>query len=369
MIAPPEGHVTLSELLFSQSWEDPESDRRALTPIADQALFCITSGGCNALGFLLDDPRVVHAVDINPSQSHLLELKVAAIRYLTFAEFQEFLGLRPSPQRLKMFDAIAPGLTAAAASYWTLRSDVIRTGVLGQGRYERFLRLFRRGLNILQGKRRIAALFACRTLAEQREFYERKWDTRRWRLLFQLLFNKRVLARRGLSADYFKFDDGSASFADSFYRRAKRAFAEIPIAGNYFLAQYLLGRYQDAESVPDYLKEENFQALRERVDRMQIITSDAKAWLGQRESASIDVFSLSNICELMNLEETAVTFEQVARTAKPGARACFRNLMIPREVPPTLRSTIRRDAESSQELLAADRSVVYSRVDAYRIAK
>ena len=178
-----------------------------------------------------------------------------------------------------------------------------------------------------------------------------------------------VLARRGLSPDYFKFDDGSASFADSFYRRAKRAFAEIPLAGNYFLSQYLLGRYQDPGSLPDYLKEEHFHTLRERVDRIQIITSDAKAWLSQRDSASIDVFSLSNICEVMNLEETASTFEQVARTAKPGARACFRNLMIPREVPQSLRHTIRRDADSSRELLAADRSVVYSRVDAYRIEK
>jgi S-adenosylmethionine-diacylglycerol 3-amino-3-carboxypropyl transferase len=333
----------------------------------DDALFCITSGGCNALGLLLQDPRVIYAVDINPSQSHLLELKRAAIRRLPFARFQEFLGLHVSSERKEMFEAIAEELSPEAAYYWRLREDVIRDGVLGQGRYEKFLRLFRRGLRLLQGRRRIESFFRCRTLAEQREFHDRVWDTRRWRLLFKLLFNKRMLARRGLSPDYFRFDDGSASFSESFYRRAKRAFRDIPIRENYFLAQYLLGRYLELESVPDYLKEENFETIRGRVDRIQIVTADAKVWLALQEPGSIDAFSLSNICELMSLDDTVVTFEQVVRTARPNARICFRNLMIPRSVPEHLRDRIHCDAEMSRKLLMDDRSVVYSRVDAYWI--
>jgi len=362
------GQVALSELLFSQSWEDPESDRRALQLRSGNSLFCITSGGCNALGFLLQDPRVVYAVDINPSQSHLLELKRAALRRLPFPRLHEFLGLRPSSERKEVFEVIAPDLSPDAARYWRLREDVVREGVLGQGRYERFLRVFRRGLRLLQGRDRINGLFACRTLTEQRDFYDRVWETGRWRLLFKLMFNKRMLARRGLSADYFRFDDGSTSFSESFYRRAKRAFRDIPIRENYFLAQYLLGSYRDAEALPDYLKERNLEIIRDRLDRIQIVTEDAKVWLARRETASIDAFSLSNICELMSLEETEVTFREVARTANRAARICFRNLMIPRTVPEHLQDRIRRDADLSATLLAEDRSIVYSRVDAYRIA-
>jgi S-adenosylmethionine-diacylglycerol 3-amino-3-carboxypropyl transferase len=194
------------------------------------------------------------------------------------------------------------------------------------------------------------------------------WETRRWRLLFKLMFNKRMLARRGLSADYFHFDDGSTSFSESFYRRARRAFRDVPIRENYFLAQYLLGRYRNAEAMPDYLKESNHEIIRGRLDRIQIVTEDAKVWLARRTAASIDAFSLSNICELMSVDETAVTFGEVARSAKPGARICFRNLMIPRTVPEHLHGRIRRDQELSATLLAEDRSVVYSRVDAYRVA-
>lgn len=362
-----DGQVSLSELLFSQSWEDPESDRQALQLRPDDALFCITSGGCNALGLLLQDPRVIYAVDINPAQSHLLELKKAAMRRLSFPEFHEFLGLRPSTRRIETLEQIAPDLSADAALYWRRRPRVILDGVLGQGRYEKFLRLFRTGLRLVQGRDRIDSLFRCGSLAEQQTFYDGSWDSRRWRFLFRLLFNKRVLAKRGLSADYFRFDDGSASFSESFYRRAGHAFREIPIRENYFLAQYLLGRYLEPGSVPDYLKEENFETIRDRLERIQVVTLDAKVWLSRQQPGSIDAFSLSNICELMSLDDTAVTFEQVVRTAKPNARVCFRNLMIPRSIPENLRDRIRCDAEMSRKLLSEDRSVVYSRVDAYTI--
>ena len=47
----------------------------------------ITSAGCNALDYLLDEPRQVHAVDVNPKQNALLELKLSAIRNLDMKLF------------------------------------------------------------------------------------------------------------------------------------------------------------------------------------------------------------------------------------------------------------------------------------------
>jgi S-adenosylmethionine-diacylglycerol 3-amino-3-carboxypropyl transferase len=105
-----------------------------------------------------------------------------------------------------------------------------------------------------------------------------------------------------------------------------------------------------------------------QLDRIEIVTTDAKGWLIGRPAASIDAFSLSNICELMSLEETALTFEEVARTARDGARLCFRNLIVPREVQGSLASKIRLREDCSRQLLEQDRSFVYSRVQAYIVA-
>jgi S-adenosylmethionine-diacylglycerol 3-amino-3-carboxypropyl transferase len=189
-----------------------------------------------------------------------------------------------------------------------------------------------------------------------------------WRMLFRLAFNKSVLAKRGLSADYFRFDDGSSSFAESFFHRSKRALREIPISSNYFLAQYLLGHYLTRDAVPDFLRKENLPIIRARLDRIQMVTADAKIWLASRPASSIDAFSLSNICELMSPAETALTFEEIARTSRSGARLCFRNLVIPREVQKSLASKIRLQEDCSRQLLEQDRSFVYSRVQAYVVA-
>jgi S-adenosylmethionine-diacylglycerol 3-amino-3-carboxypropyl transferase len=357
--------VALFDLLFGMSWEDPASDRRALAIQPGETLLTITSGACNTLTLLLEDPGKIYAVDINPSQSYLLELKRASVRHLEYDELRAFLGLVPSDRRLQIFDRLRGDLSDAALRYWTSKAEAVRKGVVNAGKYESFVRLFSRFVGVIQGKKRIDGLFRCVTLEQQQDYFARKWDTVQWRLLFKLLANKRMLANRGLTADYFRFDDGSSSFPESFLRRARRALCEIPVESNYFLAHYLLGRYRSEEAVPAYLLRENLPVVRERLDRIELVTSPAQKWLEQQPDASIDCFSLSNICELMSLDETGRFFAEVARSAKPGARICFRNLIVPRGVPESLRSKIELQEELSRGLIARDRSFVYSRVQAF----
>jgi S-adenosylmethionine-diacylglycerol 3-amino-3-carboxypropyl transferase len=359
--------VELAELIFGMSWEDPASDRGALKVRPGETLFAITSGGCNALSFLLENPAKILAVDINVCQSHLLELKCAAVRGLDYQGIRAFLGITPSNDRLETFESLAGDLRAPVLEYWRRKKKMIRDGVIYQGRYEGFLRHFRRLLRLVHGTSSVEGFFKCQSLAEQQSYFDRRWNTARWRLLFRLAFNKHVLARRGLSADYFRFDDGSSSFAESFFNRSKRALRDIPIGSNYFLAQYLLGHYLNPEAVPDYLRSENLPVIRERLDRIEVVTADAQGWLTRQPGASIDAYSLSNICELMSAEETARLFEEISRTARPGARICFRNLMVPREVQPALASKIQLRVDDSRRLLEQDRSFVYSRVRAYTV--
>src|SRR5438045_4090672 len=57
---PPAGQLPYGgRLMFTQSWEDPACDRRALRPSPGETIFAITSGGDNVLEFLLTDPEQV----------------------------------------------------------------------------------------------------------------------------------------------------------------------------------------------------------------------------------------------------------------------------------------------------------------------
>lgn len=368
MTVQPEEQVELFDLLFGMSWEDPESDRRALAIRSGETLMTVTSGACNTFTLLLDDPVKIYAIDINPTQSYLLELKHAAIRRFDDDQLHAFLGLTPSDQRIQSFHQLCGDLSEAARAYWATRLDKVQGGIINAGRYESFVRLFSRAIRIVQGKKRVEGLFRCETLKHQQAYFDAEWNTVQWRLIFKLLANKRMLAKRGLTGDYFKFDDGASSFADSFFLRARKALREIPIESNYFVAQYLRGCYLSDRAIPAYLFKRNLPVVRARLDRIEVVTSDVQGWLRRQPDASIDAFSLSNICELMSLEETNRLFSEVARSARDGARICFRNLMVPRAVPEALSKRIVFDEGLSSELLAQDRSFVYSRVQAFRIA-
>jgi S-adenosylmethionine-diacylglycerol 3-amino-3-carboxypropyl transferase len=361
--------VPLFKLVFTHNWEDPESDQAALKIKSGDTVFAITSGACNVLGFLLNDPETIYSVDINPAQSYILELKMAAIKALDFEEFVAFSGVKEHGNRSELYDKIKPFLSRETQSFWATQDRLIKHGFFMNGKYERFIRLAGKFISTLQGKRKVLQLFADKSKQEQESYFDNVWNTRRFHYIFKIIFNKHMLARRGLVADYFHFDDGSKSFAESFYNRSKKAFRDIPIKDNYFLSLYLLGKYRNENEVPAYLKKENYDIIKSRIGRIKFNTAEAQVWLDTMPDKSINCFALSNICELMSEKDTHRLFSSVSRTGRKNARVIFRNLMIPREVPDDLKNNIVKDEILSKTIQFNDRSFVYGKVAAYTIYK
>lgn len=364
-----QNQVSLFKLVFTHNWEDPESDHAALKIKKNETVLAITSGGCNVLGFLMFDPEIIYSIDINPAQSYLLELKIAAIKSLDFDSFIMFSGLKECKHRLELYEKIKPVLSKDALVFWDQNTKIITNGFIMNGRFERFILLAGKFINFLQGKKRVLGLLTEKSKSEQEIYYDNIWDTKRFHFMFKILFNKRILAKRGLVADYFYFDDGSKSFAESFYNRSKKAFRNIPVKGNYFLFLYLLGKYKNEYEVPAYLQRENFEVLKSRIDKIKIVTAEAQNWIDSMPNSSIDCFALSNICELMSENETNRMFDSVYRTSRNEGRVIFRNLMIPRDVPDTLKQKIVKDETLSKFIFDNDRSFVYGKVAAYTINK
>lgn len=361
--------VELFKLIFTLNWEDPEMDRMALKIKPGDAMMTITSGGCNTLGFLLQDPSVIYTVDINPSQSYVIELKINAMKFLEYHEFIAFTGLSHIDDRIGIYNRFRHNMSEGAVQFWDHNSEIIRKGFLINGRYETFVKLVGRFVRLIEGNRRVNDLFIERSPEGQKAFSQKEWDTGRTRLIFNLFFNKHILARRGLKADYFTFDDGSSTFAESFYKRFRKVIMDVPVKDNYFLHLYLKGYYKSLQEVPDYLKEEHFQTIKNRLDRIKIVTMDAQNWLPMMPPDSLNSFALSNICELMSTNDTLKLFREVIRTARPESRICFRNLVIPREVPAELQDIIIKDDELTNLIFNSDRSFVYSKVAAYKLNK
>lgn len=83
-------------------------------------MLCITSAGDNILDYLLSaSPRRIHAVDLNPNQNHLLELKIAAFQALPYKDFWKMFGEgRHADFRRILISKLSPHMSSQACQYW-----------------------------------------------------------------------------------------------------------------------------------------------------------------------------------------------------------------------------------------------------------
>jgi S-adenosylmethionine-diacylglycerol 3-amino-3-carboxypropyl transferase len=87
--------------------EDVDVARAALRIRPGSTIVTIAAAGDNTLALLQDDPGRVLAVDVNPSQTALTHLKIAAIRHLVDAEqIGGFVGAGLAANRTATYETL-----------------------------------------------------------------------------------------------------------------------------------------------------------------------------------------------------------------------------------------------------------------------
>lgn len=168
-----------NEYIYAFTWEDSRVDARLLKLTSDDVVLAITSAGDNILSYALAGPARIHAVDLNPSQNHLLELKVAAFTALPYADFWKIFGEGKHPDfRSLLVSRLSPHLSSRAYQYW-LRNHHIFTSKRSKGLYDSggskyAIRVVRILSTVLGFQSEVKNLLEAKTLAEQREIYEKK---------------------------------------------------------------------------------------------------------------------------------------------------------------------------------------------------
>jgi len=354
--APP---TVFRDVLYAQCWEDPSLDRKALAIRSDDVVFSITSGGCNLLAFLLDNPRRVIALDVNSHQNFLLELKIAAFRSLEYEELLEFVGVTESHRRADLYGRLKDVLSPQARCFWDHRQVQIQRGIIHCGRYEGYMALLRRWVERLMGRKLIEQFFEQPDPQARAELFARRWNNVRWRLFTRLLLSRRMMTLL-FDPAFFQYVKEIPSFGDHFAKRFERALTRMPLQSNYFLSFILLGRFSSNRDLPPYLAPENFVPIRDRLDRVQIVTDTCAGYLSGLPSDCLSKLNFSNIFEWM----APLDFEELLRTthrvARDGAILTFRNLLVERRIPPSLSDRFAVQDDLAAALLEVDRSFIYS---------
>lgn len=346
-----------SLIRYAQCWEDADILLEALEIQPGDTCLSITSGGDNTLSLLTKDPGKVLAVDLSCAQTACLEIRVAAFRELSHAELLELMGARPSDRRQSLYARLRPHLSPAARAVWDRRPDAVAGGIGGAGKFERYLSLFRRFVMPLSHPRsRVAALFERRSPEERRLFFERQWDTRRWRLLARLFCSRAVSAKLGRDPAFFRYVDGGG--AKRVLSSLKRPLTELDPTGNPYLHWIAFGRHGDA--LPHALRSENFDRIRANLGRLELRTEAIEAFLHELPDSRIDRFNLSDIFEYMSADAAAAVLAEIARVGRRSGRLAYWNTFVPRHRPATLADRLRPLTNLAERLHRKDKLFFYS---------
>jgi S-adenosylmethionine:diacylglycerol 3-amino-3-carboxypropyl transferase len=342
---------------YAQVWEDADVLVEALDVRPDDVVLSIASAGDNALALLGRGPARVVALDLSPAQLACLELRVAAYRELDHGELLELIGSVTSDRRLDLYRRCSSRLGGFARAYWDLRPDEIVAGVGGAGKFERYFALFRnRILPLVHRRRRVEWLVEAKSVADRHAFYEREWNTWRWRLMFKVFFSRFVMGRRGRDPSFFQYVEGSV--ADRILARTRDALTDLDPHANPYLQWILTGRHVTA--LPFALRPENFDAIRRNLDRLEWRCQSVEDFFDEG-GPPIGKANLSDIFEYVSAENTERLLGKLAARMRPGGRIAYWNMLVPRSRPESLADKLRPLTDLSERLFKQDKAFFYSR--------
>jgi S-adenosylmethionine-diacylglycerol 3-amino-3-carboxypropyl transferase len=347
----------LETLNYASVNEDWRTEAEALRFRGGERTLCVTGSGDRALDLLPHDPGRIVAIDLVPAQSHLLRLKMVALSRLAYPEYAAFLGLTPEEEdwRWAVWRSLRDGLPTDARAFWDERREPLRAGILYQGRWERHYRRVARLARLLR-PRLIRRLFAFRDLEAQRRFVRERWDSPLWRAAWRIVCSPAV--SRLTFGDPAFYAHVAVSPGRVLYERMRASLERYLARENFMVSLALRGRLAE-EDLPPYLTETGHALIRERLDRIEVVTADVVEYLEEPGHGPFDRFSLSDVPSYLGADDFNRFVAGVTRCAAPGARVCIRQFLTRYELPSDLTERWRRDRGLEARLAAEDRSFAY----------
>ncbi|KAF8313463.1 S-adenosyl-L-methionine-dependent methyltransferase [Clavulina sp. PMI_390] len=265
----PSAHAEFRTFIYSFTWEDPAVDMQHLNLSENDSIFAITSAGDNVLHYAINaKPRRIHAVDMNPCQGHLLELKLAAIKAFDHETFFSLFGDGKHPSFRQLLDGkLSAYLSSPAYQFWRLHSGSFdpSSSFYLRGYSGWALRIAHWLISLTGHNDDVKALCEARTLKEQDEV---------WRRCLRPVFVDGSVVQRLVDNPIFLWNAlGVPKNQKEIFTKEGTVYEFIrdtldPIGSHALLSQgayhyllCLLGHYT-RESCPDYLSPRGFEALK-----------------------------------------------------------------------------------------------------------
>lgn len=325
--------VISSNLIYNTCWEDPRIDRQLLNIDSDSRMVVLSSAGCNTLDYLLDEPALIHAVDINPAQNAVLELKKALFQNNNYSLLWKMFGEGSKKGADIVYRRkLRQLLPEEAQNFWDEKIDYFSStssesfyfrGTSGLVAKLIIDRIRRKGLD-----KEVNKMLDADSLEEQKYYFDEiepqiwntfsKWLVRRSATMAMLgvPLSQRQMIRK-------KYKGGMLEFIR---KSLRRVFTKQTLEDNYFWRVYLTGSYKQ-DCCPNYLREKHFPTLAERCDRIKTHTTSLLQFLEQRDEAFSHFVLLDHQDWLAHAKSEILEKEwrQILDKSESGTRILFRS--------------------------------------------
>lgn len=351
-----ENRARFDIIRYASCWEDADVLIKALNVKEGGAYLSIASAGDNSLSLLSKSPSLVLAIDINPVQLACVEIRKIAFQKLSYDELLVFLGVNEGNHRSELYKRLAGDLSQEAKSFWNQNLDLINKGIIHVGKFENYFGLFRnRILPLIHGRKEVERLLSIHDVAERTAFYKTVWNTLRWKLLFKIFFSRRMMGKLGRDPEFFKYVE--ADVASRIFKRAEYALTVLPTDANPYLEYILTGNFKNA--LPFYLRRENFDAIRNNIERLIIFKGSLREALQRGQQSRFDGFNLSDIFEYMSNNQYEEEMGNILNHTNPGGRLVYWNMLADRKQINSLETKIRFLDREAAELFKQDKAFFY----------
>jgi S-adenosylmethionine-diacylglycerol 3-amino-3-carboxypropyl transferase len=363
-------HVHGSNLIYNCAWEDPRIDRELLQLDRQSSVVMITSAGCNALDYLLDDPAQIHAIDVNHRQNALLELKMAFIARDHFEDLFEMFGIGSHLEYLAKYKEVRPQLSEPAQGFWdrrigffnpkSLTKSFYYHGTSGVAAWVMGNALFRLRPNI---KNFAVCLLDAKSLDEQTQAYELIEGEIWGKFTNWLIRQPALMALLGVPRPQIKLIEDSYPGGLTGYvkDKLKHVMTELPIEDNYFWRVYITGSYT-LHCCPNYLRRENQEALRQCLTRLLPYTGTLANFLRENPGRYSHYVLLDHQDWLAWNDPSALLeeWELILANSRPGTKILMRSAGLDLSfVPDEIRARLGFQPERTAALHLRDRVGTY----------
>lgn len=352
-----ESYAKFDIIRYAQVWEDAEILNEALQINEQDSILSIASAGENALSMLIKNPNKVYAIDLNKNQIACTEFKKVCYKYLDYQECMKAIGVFEEENRMKIYDKIKEYLSEQTREYLDNNLEYIKMGIIHSGKFEKYFQTFgQKVLPVIHSKKTRKELLEEKTREQRVEFYNKKWNNIRWKMLFRIFFSRTVMGKLGRDKAFFRYVN--VNVAEHILQRTKYALTELDTSKNSYLHYIINGKYD--KILPVAYREENFETIKNNIDKLILLSETVETFVDRDDVENITKYNLSDIFEYMDDNQMCKIIEKIFTKSTTGTRIAYWNMLSDKRASKYFDNLEYKEKES-KELLNKDKAFFYSK--------